>query len=321
MQRLDFWIALRTMKAMFTFFLKRCLTAIPVLWAAVTIAFILVRLAPGGPFTDERAYPPHTLEQLNQHYGLDQPLPVQYMRYLGGLLRGDLGPSLTQSGRSVNEIIATAFPISLELGAWALLVALIVGLPAGIAAALRPGSWLDHTTMASALVGICIPPFVLGPLLVLFFSLQLGWVQASGWNAATDRILPSITLGIVYAAYIARLARAGLLEVLPLDYIRSAHAKGLHPIRVIAIHALKPGILPVVSFLGPAIAGLISGSFVIETLFHIPGLGRIFVSAAFNRDYTLVLGLVAFYATLVIACNMIVDILLALLNPRIKIKP
>jgi len=303
------------------FFLKRLLTAVPVLWAAVTIAFILVRLAPGGPFTDERAYPPHTLAALQRHYGLDQPLPVQYVRYLGNLLQGDLGPSLTQAGRSVNEIIATAFPISLELGAWALLVALAIGLPAGLAAALRPGSWLDHATMATALIGICIPPFVLGPLLVLFFSLQLGWVQAAGWHAPSDRILPAITLGIVYAAYIARLTRAGLLEVLPLDYIRSARAKGLHPCRIIAIHALKPGILPVVSFLGPAIAGLISGSFVIESLFHIPGLGRMFVAGAFNRDYTLVLGLVAFYATLVICCNMLVDILLALLNPRIKLNP
>ncbi len=306
---------------MIRFLLKRLLIAIPVLWAAITVAFILVRLAPGGPFTDERAYPPHTLEQLQKHYGLDASLPVQYVRYLGGLLRGDLGPSLTQGGRSVQEIITIALPISLELGAWSLLVAIIIGIPAGLASALKPGSALDHATMASALVGICIPPFVLGPLLVLLFSLQLGWVHAAGWNTMSDRILPSITLGIVYAAYIARLARAGLLEVLPQDYIRTAHAKGLHPMRVIAIHALKPGILPVVSFMGPAIAGLISGSFVVETLFHIPGLGRIFVSAAFNRDYTLVLGLVAFYAALVIACNTIVDVLLAILNPRIKLNP
>jgi oligopeptide transport system permease protein len=304
---------------MLKFLAKRILTAIPVLWAAVTIAFILVRLAPGGPFSDERAYPEHTLKQLEQHYGLDAPLPIQYLRYLGGLLKLDLGPSLTQGGRSVNEIIATAFPVSLELGAWALLVALLIGLPAGLISALRPGSWIDHTTMASALVGICIPPFVFGPLLVLLFSLKLGWLQAAGWDIATDRILPSITLGVVYAAYIARLTRASLLEILPMDYIRTAHSKGIHPVRVIGIHALKPGILPVVSFLGPAIAGLISGSFVIETLFHIPGLGRIFVSAAFNRDYTLVLGLVAFYATLVIMCNAVVDIILALLNPRIQI--
>jgi len=306
---------------MFKFLLQRLLIAIPVLWVAITIAFILVRLAPGGPFTDERAYPPHTLEQLQRHYGLDAPLPVQYVRYLAGLLRGDLGPSLTQGGRTVQEVITTALPISLELGAWSLLVAMLIGIPAGLASALKPGSALDHATMASALIGICIPPFVLGPLLVLFFSLQLGWVHAAGWNTASDRILPSITLGIVYAAYIARLARAGLLEVLPMDYIRTAHAKGLHPVRVIGIHALKPGILPVVSFMGPAIAGLISGSFVVETLFHIPGLGRVFVSAAFNRDYTLVLGLVAFYAALVIACNTLVDVVLALLNPRIKLNP
>ncbi len=304
---------------MIRFLVRRLLFMIPVLWAAVTMAFLLVRLAPGGPFTNERQYPPHTLEQINQHYGLDQPLPIQYLRYIGGLLRGDLGPSLTQSGRSVNELVATAFPVSLELGLWALLVALLIGLPAGIASALRPGSLLDSATMTAALAGICIPAFVLGPLLVLTVALGLGWCNASGWNAPSDRILPAITLGLPYAAYIARLARAGLLEILPMDYIRTAHAKGVHPLKVVAIHALKPGIFPVVSFLGPAIAGLISGSFVIETLFHIPGLGRMFVSGAFNRDYTLILGLVAFYAALVILFNALVDILLALLNPRLKL--
>lgn len=292
---------------------------IPVLWVAVTLAFLLVRLAPGGPFSDERHYPPQTLEQINRHYGLDQPLRVQYTRYLGGLLRGDLGPSLSHAGRSVNEIVATAFPVSLELGLWALLVALLIGIPAGIASALRPGSLLDSATMTVALTGICIPAFVLGPILVLIFALALGWCNASGWNTPTDRVLPAITLGAAYAAYIARLTRAGLLEVLPMDYIRTARSKGLHPLKVLAVHALKPGIFPVISFLGPAVAGLISGSFVIETIFHIPGLGRMFVSGAFNRDYTLVLGLVVFYAALVILFNTFVDILLALLNPRLKL--
>lgn len=294
---------------------------IPVLWLTITVAFFLVRLAPGGPFSDERRLPAATLEQLNEHYGLDKPLITQYASYMGNLLKGDLGPSLKHPGRSVNEMIATAFPVSLELGCWALLVALTIGLTTGIIAALHPGSILDASAMAVAMTGICIPSFVLGPLLVLGLALGLGWFNASGWNTPSDRILPAITLGTAYAAYIARLTRAGLLDVLPRDYIRTAHAKGLHPTRVVAIHALKPGILPVVSFLGPAVAGIISGSFVTETIFHIPGLGKMFVAGAFNRDYTLVLGLVAFYAILVMLFNAIVDLLLAWLNPRIRTSP
>ena len=304
---------------MLKFLTRRLLAMIPVLWATVTLTFILVRLAPGGPFTEEKSYPQQAIDQLNQHYGLDQPMRVQYVRYLGKLLRGDFGPSLKYQNRSVNEIIADTFPVSLELGCGGLIVALLLGLPAGIAASLRPNTALDYVPMSLAMVGICVPAFVLGPLLVLAFALGLGWVNAAGWNLPSDRILPALTLGSAYAAYIARLSRAGMLDVLPQDFIRTARAKGLRETRVVGVHALKPGVFPVISFLGPAVAGLITGSFVVETIFHIPGLGKMFVMGAFNRDYTLVLGLVVFYSVLVILFNTIVDLALALLNPRLRV--
>lgn len=304
---------------MIRFLCFRFLSMIPVLWLAVTLTFVLVRLAPGGPFSDERQYPPQAIEALNRHYGLDQPLHVQYVRYMGALLKGDLGPSLKHVGRNVNTMIAETFPVSLELGLWALLFALLVGMAAGVAAALRPGSLLDQGLMVISMAGICIPVFVLGPILVLVFSLWLGWFNASGWYGWTDRVLPSVTLGVVYAATIARLSRAGMLEVLPMDFIRTARSKGLRETRVIGVHALKPGIFPVISYLGPAVAGIISGSFVVETLFNIPGLGRLFVTGAFNRDYTLVLGLVVFYSCLIVLFNTVVDVVLALLNPRLRL--
>ncbi len=303
---------------MLKFLLRRLLSMIPVLLATVTLTFLLVRMAPGGPFTDEKQYPPQAIEQLNRHYGLDAPLHIQYVRYLGNLLRGDLGPSLKYPGRSVNDMIAETFPVSLELGLWALLVALVIGLAAGITAAIRPNSALDTVPMTLSMAGICIPAFVLGPLLVLVFALHAGMFNATGWYTPSDRVLPAITLGATYAAYIARLTRAGMLEVLPQDYIRTARAKGLGECRIVGIHALKPGIFPVISFLGPAVAGLISGSFVTETIFDIPGMGKMFVASAFNRDYTLVLGLVVFYSVLVVLFNTLVDLLLVVLNPRLR---
>jgi oligopeptide transport system permease protein len=291
-----------------------------VLLTTITITFILVRLAPGGPFTQEKKYPPQALEQLNRYYGLDKPIIVQYGRYMRGLLHGDLGPSLQYQNRSINEIIAETFPVSLELGCWAMLAALLLGLPAGIIASLRPNTALDYVPMTLAMTGICIPSFVLGPLLVLLFSLTFGWLNASGWYTPADRILPAITLGAAYAAYIARLTRAGMLDVLPRNFIRTARAKGISNLRVIGCHALKPGIFPVISFLGPATAGIITGSFVVETIFNIPGLGRMFVMGAFNRDYTLILGLVVFYASLVVIFNTLVDVALAILNPQLRAK-
>jgi oligopeptide transport system permease protein len=305
---------------MVKFILRRLLIMIPVLWAAMTLTFFLVRLAPGGPFVQEKSFPEEAIRRLHAYYGLDSPMLVQYGRYLGRSLRGDLGPSLQYANRSVNEIIADTFPVSLELGCYALLFALAVGLTSGTAAALRPRAWSDHTTMAIAMIGVCVPSFVLGPLLVLVFALGLHWVNASGWETAGDRILPAITLGAAYAAYIARLTRGSMQEVLPSEYIRAARAKGLSEYRVILCHALKNAVLPVVSFLGPATAGLITGSFVVETVFHIPGMGKMFVTAAFNRDYWLLLGLVMFYAGLIVVLNTVVDIVLAWLNPRLRIE-
>jgi oligopeptide transport system permease protein len=304
------------------FMLRRLLQAIPVLLVVVTLAFFLVRLAPGGPFDAERAVPPEVLKSLNARYHLDDPWPRQYLDYLARALHGDLGPSFRYPGRSVNEILAAGFPVTLELGCYALLVALGLGITAGILAAMRPRRWLDHAAMAVAMTGICLPTYVMGPLLVLVFSVWLDWLPVSGWGYLPgDKILPSLTLGFAYAAYIARLTRAGMLDVLQQDFIRTARAKGLSESRVVLKHALRGGLLPVVSFLGPALAGLLSGSFVVETLFQIPGLGRYYILAAFNRDYTLILGTTIFLAALIILFNLLADLLAFWLDPRLRRAP
>ena len=235
-----------------------------------------------------------------------------------GLLQGDFGPSFKYVGWEVSELIAQAFPVSAQLGLCSLAIALALGLPAGIVAALRKNSPWDYVPMSIAMVGICLPTFVLGPALILLFSTKLGWFSPMGWYATSDIVLPSLTLGLFYAAYIARLTRAGMLETLNQDYIRTARAKGAPPAQVVTKHALRGGLLPVVTFLGPAFAGLISGSFIIETIFFIPGLGRFFVTAAFNRDYTMVLGTVLFYATLIILLNLLVDVIQAALDPKAR---
>ncbi len=296
--------------------LKRMLEALPVLLVIVTMTFFLIRLAPGGPFDDEKVVSEEIQRQLEAYYHLDAPLIEQYFRYLGGLVRGDLGPSFKNASYSVNELIGQSFPVSLELGAYGMLVALTVGLVAGVSASLRPNSARDYIPMSMAMVGICVPNFVLGPILVLVFGLMLGWLPVSGWETADAKILPSITLGMAYAAYIARLSRGGMLEILSNDYIRTARAKGLSETRVVLRHALRGGVSPVVSFLGPAAAGLLSGSFVVETIFQIPGLGRFFVEAAFNRDYTMIMGTVLFFATLILVFNLMVDLAHLWLDPR-----
>jgi oligopeptide transport system permease protein len=303
---------------MLRFALRRSLQMVPVLFATVTLTFFLIRLAPGGPFTDERARSPETIRQLNAHYGLDAPIMTQYGRYLWKLVHGDMGPSF-KSNQKVQDIIAQTFPVSLELGCYAMLFALVVGLAAGLSAALKPRSfWRDHLPMTVAMTGICIPSFVLGPLLVLWFSLGLNWVSASGWQTAGDKILPALTLGAAYAAYIGRLFRGSMLEILPQDYIRTARAKGAREFRVIFVHAMSNALPPVVAFLSPAFAGIITGSFVVETVFQIPGMGRMFVTAAFNRDYTLLLGLVVFYSVIVVIFNILSDMLLIWLNPGLR---
>jgi len=243
-----------------------------------------------------------------------------FRRERSGLLFGELGPSFKYIGWDVEDLIRRSFPVSMQLGLCALAIALCIGLPAGIIAALKKNSLLDYVPMLTAMLGICLPTFVMGPLLILIFSSGLGWFSPIGWYTWGDMVLPSLTLGLYYAAYVARLTRGGMLEVLNQDFIRTARAKGASETRVILKHSLRGGLLPVVSFLGPAFAGLISGSFVIETIFSIPGLGKFFVTAAFNRDYTMVIGTVLFYATLIILMNLLVDILQAWLNPRTRLE-
>jgi oligopeptide transport system permease protein len=300
------------------FVVKRLIEIVPVLFVIVTLVFFMIRLAPGGPFDTEKSVPPEVRENIEAYYHLDQPLYRQYLMYLERLAGGDLGPSFKNANFSVNELIALGFPVSLELGLYALVVALVVGLASGISASLKPNSIMDYGPMSLAMAGICIPNFVLGPLLVLVFALWLGWLPAAGWDGPLHKILPALTLGAAYAAYVARLTRGSMLEVLSQDFIRTARAKGLSEARVVLRHALRGGIQPVVSFLGPATAGLLSGSFVIETIFQIPGLGRFFVQAAFNRDYTMILGTVLFYASLILVLNLAVDVIEAILDPRIR---
>lgn len=304
---------------MLGFILRRLLQAVPVILVVITVTFFMVRAAPGGPFDQERSVSPAVLESLNARYNLDAPLWQQYTDYLTDVLRGDFGPSFRFANRTVNEIIAAGFPVTLELSIYALLVAIVVGLSTGLLAALRPNTLQDYLPMSTAMAGICLPNFVLGPLLILLFGIWLGWVPVSGWGAAPgDKILPALTLGSSYAAYIARITRGGMLDVLSQDYIRTARAKGLSTTRILLVHALRGGITPVVSFLGPALAGLLAGSFVVETVFQIPGLGRFYVEAAFNRDYTMILGCTIFFAVLIVVCNLIADILLVWLNPRLR---
>lgn len=298
--------------------IRRLLEAVPVLLVIVTMTFFMIRLAPGGPFDDEKAVSPEIRERLEAYYNMDAPLVVQYFDYLWGLVRGDLGPSFKNASYTVNELIWIYFPVSMELGAYSICVALVIGLIAGISAALRPNTAGDYVPMSMAMVGICVPNFVLGPILVLVFGLWLDWLPVSGWDHPQDKILPSLTMGAMYAAFIARLSRGGMLEILSNDFIRTARAKGLSQTRIMLRHALRGGVTPVVSYLGPAIAGLISGSFVIETIFQIPGLGRHFVESAFNRDYTMIMGTVLFYATLILVLNLIVDIVHIWLDPRLR---
>jgi oligopeptide transport system permease protein len=299
--------------------LKRIAIAIPVILVVASITFFLVRMAPGGPFDAEKIVPPQVMKNLNAVYNLDAPLIIQYKDYMLNLIQGDFGPSFRYPGRSVTEMIFTGLPVTLELAFYAILIAMVIGGAAGVIAAVKRNTLFDFIPMTIAMIGICMPTFLLGPLLVLFFGIHLELLPVSGWNSLVgDKILPSITLGAAYAAYIARLSRGGMLETLGQDYIRTARAKGLPEYQVILRHALQGGLVPVVSFLGPAIAGLIGGSFVVETIFQIPGLGRFYVEAAFNRDYTMILGTTIFFSALIIFFNLLSDIAVLMMNPRAR---
>jgi oligopeptide transport system permease protein len=278
----------------------------------------MMKIAPGGPFDTEKATTPEIKKMLEAHYGLDRPLFAQYLDYMGHLLKGDLGPSFKYANWSVNELIAGAFPVSLELGLYAIVVAMLLGITAGVVAAMRPNTATDYIPMSLATIGICLPSFVMGPLLILLFGITLGLFNSSGWFTWDDRVLPALTLGGYYAAYTSRLARGGLLEALSQDFIRTARAKGAGEGRVLFKHAFKAGMIPVVTFSAPAIAGLVTGSFAVERIFDVPGLGRFFITAAFNRDYTMVMGSVLFYAVLVIGLNLVADIVQVLVNPKLR---
>lgn len=298
----------------------RLLSAIPALLILITLTFFMMRAAPGGPFDRERDVSPEVRAKLEQAYHLDESLWMQYGRYLQALAQGDLGPSFKYADRSVNELIAAGFPVSLKIGALAMLLALLLGGALGIIAALRQNGVVDYSVMTLAMVGISIPNYVFAPLAILLFAVILGWLPAGGWNggAFLNLVLPVLALAAPQIAYISRLMRGSMIEVLHSPYIRTARAKGLSERAVILRHALRPALLPVLSYLGPASAGIITGSVVIEQIFGIPGIGRYFVTAALNRDYTVVMGVVVFYGVLVILFNFMVDLLYGVLDPRAR---
>lgn len=303
---------------MLRYSLRRLGSAIPTLFLLITVAFFLIRVAPGGPFDSERALPPDIEANLAAKYHLDEPLVFQYGRYLWQIARLDFGPSFHYRDWSVNDLILQGAPISFTLGVLALMLALVVGVATGAWAALRQNRPTDYTVMSFAMIGISIPNFVMAPLLILLFAIVLGWLPAGGWDYSPARmVLPVLTLALPMVAYIARITRGSMIEVLHSSFIRTVRAKGMPEKEVILRHALKPALLPVISYLGPAAAAIITGSVVIERIFTIPGIGSYFVQGALNRDYTLVMGVVILYGILIILFNFLVDLIYAWLDPRI----
>ncbi len=300
------------------FALGRVLGLIPTMFVIITISFFIIRLAPGSPFSSEKALPPQVLEDLKEKYGFDKGLFAQYVNYFGNLMQGDLGLSTKYPQRSVNEIIADGFPVTLTLASVALIWALLIGVTAGIIGAVRQNTIWDYGAMTSAMLGISIPTFVLGPLLVLLFSLSSYVLPPGGWGSWRHIILPALTLGTVRAAYIARLTRAGMLEVVGSDFVRTARAKGLPERMIIWRHMLKGGLLPVVTYLGPAISFMMVGSIVVEKIFNTPGIGPYLVDATTNRDYFLVMGIVVLESTFLLLMNLLVDLAYGFLDPRIR---
>jgi oligopeptide transport system permease protein len=299
---------------------RRLAVGLPTLLVIITLSFFMMRIAPGGPFSQDRPLPPEILRNIERAYNLDQPLWRQYAIYLGGVVRGDFGPSYRTKDFTVNELLAAGAPASLKVGGMALLLALVLGLAAGITAALNQNTALDYGVMGLAMVGIVVPNFVMAPLLTLVFGVWLGWLPVAGWGDGSLYFLalPVIALGLPQVARIARLTRGSMIETMNANYVRTARAKGLRERIVVGRHALKGALLPVVSYLGPAAAGLMTGSVVIETIFSLPGIGRYFVQAALNRDYTVVMGVVIVYAVLIIVLNLIVDLVYGLLDPKVR---
>ncbi len=290
-----------------------------VIFVLETMTFFLVRMLPGNPFLGERKLPEHVMERLNALYGLDQGACMQYLNYWKNiLLHGDFGPSLVREGQQVTTIIAQAFPVSLWLGVLGMAIAIAIGIPAGMVAAYTRNRWPDVLFMLAAMAGICLPAFVIAPLFGLTLGMHVPGLSVAGWDDPLCALLPALTLGLINAAYIARLTRGGMIEVLGQDFIRTARAKGAGSLRLLVVHALRSGLLPAVSYLGPAFAALITGSFVVETCFQVPGMGLHFVNATTDRDYFLIQGLVLCYGVLIVFANLIVDLVLLALNPRLR---
>ncbi len=306
---------------MLRFLLRRLAIAVPTLFLVVTLSFFMMRLAPGNPFQGDRKLTPEIEKAVNAKYGLDKPLAVQYVKYLGDVIHGDFGPSLKYRDKTVVEIIGQGLPKSLTLGGCALLLGTVLGMAMGTAAALRQNRGADYLATTVAIVGVCIPTFVTAPVLVLIFGSRLGWLPIAGWGNGAPRylILPVIVMALPLVAIIARLTRAGMIEVLRSNYVRTARAKGLSESAIVLRHALRGAVLPLVSFLGPASAGMMTGSLIVEQVFNLPGLGKNFVMSASQRDYTLVMGVVILYATLILVMNLVADMIYALLDPRVKL--
>ncbi len=309
---------------MIRFIIRRLLSLIPTLFLIITFSFFIMKAAPGGPFSADRNIPPEVLANINKAYHLDEPILKQYVRYLGNILKGDFGPSFRYKDYTVNQLIGNTLPNSLLLGVTSLCCALFFGLLVGFVSAVKQNSPADYASMSVAVIGISVPLFVVGPVLMYIFAVKLKWLPTSGWitgrRGLKTLVMPALALSLPYFAYIARLSRASILEVLRSDYIRTAYAKGLSYPTVLFKHALKGAMLPVISYLGPAFAGIITGSVVIEKIFLVPGLGTFFVQSALNRDYTLIMGTVVMYSIILILMNFVVDVLYAVIDPRISYK-
>lgn len=305
---------------MLRYTISRLLGAIPTILVIITLAFLLLHAAPGGPFDSEKQIPPEIKKNIEKKYHLNEPLYEQYFRYLGGILEGDLGPSYQYRDTTVNEIIRQGFPIDVAIGGVALLGALLIGLPIGMISALRRDTAWDHVPMGLSMIGISIPVFVVAPILILVFAVDLHWLPAGGWTTGSllKVVLPSAALSAPYIAYVSRLMRGSMVEVLNSPFVLMARAKGVPKHLIVLRHALKPALMPLVSFLGPAVAGVITGSIVIESIFGLPGIGRAFVDGALNRDYTLVLGVTILYGVLIVFFNLMADLSYSLLDPRVR---
>ncbi|KPA54103.1 oligopeptide ABC transporter permease OppB [Photobacterium lucens] len=305
---------------MFKFIAKRILEAIPTLLVLITISFFLMRFAPGNPFSSDRPLPPEVMANIEAKYGLDKPVFEQYTTYLGNIVQGDFGPSFKYKDFTVNELVAKALPVSAKIGFFAFIFALVMGVTVGTIAALKQNTWLDYTIMSTAMAGVVMPSFILAPVLIYIFSIKLQWLPAGGWQDGSTQfiLLPMFGMALLYVATFARITRGSMIETLNSNFIRTARAKGLSYPYIVIKHALKPALLPVVSYMGPAFVGIITGSVVIETIFGLPGIGKLFVNAAFNRDYSLVLGITILIGSLTIIFNAIVDIVLATIDPKIR---